>query len=166
MEASCQVKARSFLIAITEYISVHIDDSIDLREDGTPPQYGDLFYEEWVVWRSFRNFSSLHKVLKSIVNPAESSAGAGAKLVGAATGLATIFNDTIGLATAALTIGNSNCFGPVNPSFTYKAKSFSTIIESGDQSRCARSNKKVNRETKADLKWISETCPCTVESMK
>jgi len=85
-------------IAVTEYIGVNDDDCNDQKPDGTNLQYGDLCREEWVVWRPFRDFATLHKVLKSIVNPSESSAGAGAKLVGAATGLAT----------AALTIGNSH----------------------------------------------------------
>jgi hypothetical protein len=93
-------------IVITEYIGVHNNDTIDRRHDGTIPEYGDLFHEEWIVWRPFRDFGSLHKVLKSIVNPSESSAGTGAKLVGAATGLAT----------AALTIGNSSVAAS-NPEF-------------------------------------------------
>ena len=61
-------------------------------------KYGDLLSEEWVVYRQFRDFSVLHRHLKSQVNPSESSAGAGAKIVGAATGLAT----------AALNMGTGN----------------------------------------------------------
>jgi hypothetical protein len=86
-------KVRYF--AVTEYVGANNEDSIDLRQDGKGPEYGDLFHEEWIVWRSFRDFTSLHKVLKSIVNSSECSASTGAKLVGA----------TIGLATAVLTIG-------------------------------------------------------------
>lgn len=76
--------------AITEYIGCYDYDNadeIDLK-------YGDLIREEWVVLRPFKDFNMLHKFLKSQVNPSESSAGAGAKLVGAAQGL-----------TAALTLG-------------------------------------------------------------
>jgi hypothetical protein len=71
--------------AITEYIGCYDHDNvneIDLK-------YGDLIREEWVVLRPFKDFNMLHKFLKSQVNPSESSAGAGAKLVGAAQGLAT-----------------------------------------------------------------------------
>eukprot|EP00978_Attheya_sp_CCMP212_P009549 scaffold22590_cov46-Attheya_sp.AAC.4 len=52
-----------------------------------------FFREEWVVLRSFRDFNTLHKHLKGQVAPHESSAGAGARVVGAAT--------------AALTFGNA-----------------------------------------------------------
>ena len=80
-------------------------------ENGVSPgeskkaQYGDLLVEEWVVYRQFRDFSVLHRHLKSQVNPSESSAGAGAKIVGAATGLAT----------AALNMGTGNGPGGGNP---------------------------------------------------
>ena len=99
--------------AVTEYIGVHIDDSCDVKEDGTSPEYGDIFHEEWSVWRSFRDVASLHRMLKSIVHPSQSSAGAGAKLVGAATGLASA---ATGLATAALPFGNSNTSSSVQSS--------------------------------------------------
>ena len=75
-------------IAITEYIGVHSDDNTD----DTAVEYGDLLREEWVVLRPFKDFTTLHKFLKSQVNPTESSANTGAKLTG--------------LATAALTLGN------------------------------------------------------------
>ncbi len=102
-------------IAITEYVGVNADDTIDLKQDGSVPEYSDLYHEEWTVWRPFRDFATLHKVLKSIVNPSQSSAGTGAKIVGAATGLATA---ATGLATAALTIGSVNSLGPSSASTT------------------------------------------------
>lgn len=100
-------KIRCF--AVTEFVGVNDNESCDVRKDGKPLEYGDILQEEWVVWRPYRDFTALHKVLKSIVNPAESSAGAGAKLVGAATGLATAATE---LATAALTIGTATHAGP------------------------------------------------------
>ncbi len=77
-------------IAITEFVGVE-------DEDESRAEYGDLLREEWVILRPFRDFTALHKFLKSQVNSSESSAGTGAKIVGAATGLAT----------AALTLGTS-----------------------------------------------------------
>ncbi len=70
-------------IAITEYISV------DGGSDGI--EYGTLMREEWTVLRSFKDFTTFHKFLKTQVNSTESSANTGAKLTG--------------LATAALTLG-------------------------------------------------------------
>jgi hypothetical protein len=86
-------------IAVTEHIDVqNIDQSEEGSNDGRKPRYGDLIREQWVVLRSFREFSALHKFLKTQVSASESSGGAGAKIVGAATGLAT----------AAFTIGGNN----------------------------------------------------------
>ena len=81
-------------IAITEYIGCYDNDN----SDEVSLNYGDLIREEWVVLRPFKDFNMLHKFLKTQVNPSESSAGTGAKLVGAAQGLAT----------AALTLGSSS----------------------------------------------------------
>ena len=75
-------------IAITEYVGMDSDPNADLDAIN----YGDLFREEWVVMRSFKDFTTFHKFLKSQVNSTESSAGTGAKITG--------------LATAALTLGN------------------------------------------------------------
>jgi len=83
-------------IAVTEFIGVNDSDESTIY-GGNKPDYGDLFREEWVVMRSFRDFSTLHKFLKTQVSPNEYSGGTGAKIVGAATGLAT----------AAFTIGNN-----------------------------------------------------------
>jgi hypothetical protein len=73
-------------VAITEYVGV------DSNNENI--EYGDLIREEWVVMRSFKDFTTFHKFLKTQVNSAESSAGTGAKLTG--------------LATAALTLGISS----------------------------------------------------------
>lgn len=81
-------------IAITEYIGCYDNDN----SDEVSLNYGDLIREEWVVLRPFKDFNTLHKFLKTQVNPSESSAGTGAKLVGAAQGLAT----------AALALGSSS----------------------------------------------------------
>ncbi len=131
-------------VAITEYIGVYGDDSTDLRQDGKSPEYGDLFREEWVVWRPFRDFAALHKVLKTIVNPSESSAGAGAKLVGAATGLAT----------AALTIGHSS--SSVNPSMKRKAlvPSLSQAAKAGALGATRKSIEKRKHVLNAYLKHL------------
>ena len=86
-------------IAVTEHIDVqNSDHDEESSRDGRKPRYGDLMREEWVVLRSFREFSTLHKFLKTQVSNSESSGGAGAKIVGAATGLAT----------AALSIGGNS----------------------------------------------------------
>jgi len=86
-------------IAVTEFIGVNDDADESKTHDGSGSENGDLFIEEWVVMRSYRDFTTLHKFLKTQVSQNESSGGPGAKIVGAATGLAT----------AAFTIGtNSN----------------------------------------------------------
>lgn len=46
---------------------------------------GRLYTEEWVVFRSMRDFQALHKHIKSQVANSESSASTGSRLVGAAT---------------------------------------------------------------------------------
>lgn len=52
------------------------------QEDGS---IGRLFREEWVVYRSFKEFQALHKHLKTQVAANMSSGTAGSRLVGAAT---------------------------------------------------------------------------------
>ena len=70
--------------------------------------------EEWTVLRSLRDFIAFHKHIKAQVAPTEHSAGAGARIVGAAT--------------AALTIGfgNNNAperlRGPLVPSLSPATK--------------------------------------------
>jgi len=85
-------------IAVTEFIGVSEDADENTTHDGSGPENGDLCVEDWVVMRSYRDFSILHKFLKTQVSPNESSGGPGAKIVGAATGLAT----------AAFTIGTNS----------------------------------------------------------
>jgi hypothetical protein len=53
-----------------------------LLENGT---LADVYREEWVVYRSMKDFQALHKQLKAQVNNTETSASAGSRLVGAAT---------------------------------------------------------------------------------
>ena len=76
--------------AITEYIGLNPEDNTDDEN----VEYGDLLKEEWVVLRSFKDFTIFHKFLKSQVNASESSVGTAAKLTG--------------LATTALTLGSSS----------------------------------------------------------
>jgi hypothetical protein len=76
-------------VAITEYIGLNPEDNTD---DSTDLNYGDLLKEEWVVLRSFKDFTIFHKFLKTQVNTSESSVGTAAKLTG--------------LATTALTLGS------------------------------------------------------------
>uniref|UniRef100_A0A7S4HT17 PX domain-containing protein n=1 Tax=Odontella aurita TaxID=265563 RepID=A0A7S4HT17_9STRA len=77
-------------VAICERIDTHDDDGsayglkID-QNDGRSNLSGILYKEEWAVLRPYRDFSVLHKHLKSQVAASESSASAGARLVGAAT---------------------------------------------------------------------------------
>jgi hypothetical protein len=52
-----------------------------VSEDGS---IAETFREEWVVYRSFKDFQALHKQLKSEVSATESSGTAGSRLVGAA----------------------------------------------------------------------------------
>jgi len=77
-------------IAVTEYIGLHSKDSTAEADI----EYGDLLKEEWVVLRSFKDFTVFHKFLKTQVNSSECSAGTAAKLTG--------------LATTALTLGSSS----------------------------------------------------------
>ena len=76
-------------VAITEYVGTDSDNS--------SIEYGELMREEWFVQRAFKDFTTLHKFLKTQVNTTESSANTGARLTG--------------LATAALTLGISSHAG-------------------------------------------------------
>lgn len=62
------------------------DDTNELEpflcDDGS---YATQYREEWVVYRSMKDFQAFHRHLKSEVANAESSASAGSRLVGAAT---------------------------------------------------------------------------------
>jgi Sorting nexin C terminal/PX domain len=58
-------------------------------DDGT---LGSAFREEWIIYRTMKEFQSLHKHLKSEVSPAESSGTAGSRLVGAATAAFAVTN--------------------------------------------------------------------------
>ena len=71
-------------VAIVELSDVEIEEG-DTGPYKSPKSDVRLFREEWTVWRQFRDFSSLHKQLKSQVAQAEQSVSAGARLVGAAT---------------------------------------------------------------------------------
>lgn len=51
-------------------------------EDGS---FAETYKEEWVIYRSLKEFQALHKHLKAQVSVAESSGTAGSRLVGAAT---------------------------------------------------------------------------------
>jgi hypothetical protein len=51
-------------------------------DDGS---YAALYREEWIVYRSMKDFQTLHKQLKSQVASTESSMSAGTRIVGAAT---------------------------------------------------------------------------------
>mmetsp|Transcript_17104 Transcript_17104/g.32351 ORF Transcript_17104/g.32351 Transcript_17104/m.32351 type:complete len:2095 (-) Transcript_17104:231-6515(-) len=73
-------------IAISEFVGVHKEDNTD----DFNLDYGELLKEEWTVLRSFKDFTILHKFLKTQVNAAESSAGTAAKLTGLATNALTL----------------------------------------------------------------------------
>eukprot|EP00523_Entomoneis_sp_CCMP467_P019432 CAMPEP_0168818572 /NCGR_PEP_ID=MMETSP0726-20121227/7826_1 /TAXON_ID=265536 /ORGANISM="Amphiprora sp., Strain CCMP467" /LENGTH=1812 /DNA_ID=CAMNT_0008870903 /DNA_START=15 /DNA_END=5453 /DNA_ORIENTATION=- len=66
---------------------VRFDPSDDDSEIGTDGYYGrsgndalHVFKEEWIIFRSFKDFQVLHKHLKTIVSPAESSGNAVTRL--------------------------------------------------------------------------------------
>ena len=61
-------------VAVTEYVGV------DDEKDATNVDYGDLLKEEWAILRPFKDFTVLHKFLKTQVNPNECSVGTAAKL--------------------------------------------------------------------------------------
>ena len=73
-------------IALVEYISTQgVDEDREsyLDEDG---HLAEKYLEEWVVYRSIRDFYKFHKHIKSEVASTESSASTGSRLVGAAFG--------------------------------------------------------------------------------
>lgn len=78
--------------AITEFIGDD-DDDFSSGDGASKSRY---FREEWTVLRSLRDFSIFHKHIKSQVAPTEHSAGAGARLVGAATAALTIVGGSQG----------------------------------------------------------------------
>jgi hypothetical protein len=65
---------------------VDVDDEIDLEsytlDDGS---IAALYREEWIVYRSMKDFQTLHKQLKSQVASTEASMSTGTRIVGAAT---------------------------------------------------------------------------------
>lgn len=62
------------------------EDELEVAEAYRAPDgnLGKIFREEWVVYRSFKEFQAVHKHLKTQVSPFESSGTAGSRLVGAA----------------------------------------------------------------------------------
>lgn len=73
-------------IAISEFVGLNKEHTTD----DCSLDYGDLIKEEWKVLRSFKDFTVLHKFMKTQVNAAESSAGTAAKLTGLATNALTL----------------------------------------------------------------------------
>jgi hypothetical protein len=72
-------------VALVEFIGIEENpDDLEpyLLDDGS---LASQYREEWVVYRSMKDFQALHKQLKSTVAHAESSASTGYRLVGAAT---------------------------------------------------------------------------------
>jgi len=78
-------------------------------EDGTVCRTAT---EEWVVYRSFRDFQQLHKHLKQEVSAYESSGTAGSRLVGAAAAFAA----------GSISQGRSRQRGPLVPSLAQASK--------------------------------------------
>jgi Sorting nexin C terminal len=64
------------------------------RTDGGT--FAETYKEEWVVYRSLKEFQSLHKHMKLQVSATESSGTAGSRLVGAATAAFSVTNASIG----------------------------------------------------------------------
>ena len=74
--------------AISELIDTHEDDGMNCgyAKANSGDDHGRTFFEEeWAVLRPFRDFTTVHKHLKSQVAASQSAASAGARLVGAAT---------------------------------------------------------------------------------
>lgn len=72
-------------VAIVELVDID-DEEFDWSEyDSADGSRGSVFREEWVVYRQFRDFNTLHKHLKAQVAIAETSGTASSRLVGAAT---------------------------------------------------------------------------------
>ena len=79
--------------ALVEYISfqgVDEDRESYLDDDG---ELADQYHEEWVVYRSVRDFHVFHKHIKSEVSSTESSASTSSRIVGAATAAFASTND-------------------------------------------------------------------------
>ena len=73
-------------VALVEVVADKCDLAYDPSYRSTDGTMAKLVKEEWVVYRSFKDFQTLHKQLKAQVAAAESSgASAGSRLVGAAT---------------------------------------------------------------------------------
>jgi Sorting nexin C terminal len=53
---------------------------------------GEIFQEEWIIYRTMKEFQTLHKHLKNEVSAAESSGTASSRLVGAATAAFAVTN--------------------------------------------------------------------------
>lgn len=64
---------------------VELVDLDDEEDDYTEYTGGNVFREEWVVYREFRDFNTLHKFLKTQVAVTETSGTASSRLVGVAT---------------------------------------------------------------------------------
>jgi hypothetical protein len=76
-------KIRCVLIADIIADDTQIAGDLGYRaEDGSTAR---AVKEEWIVYRSYNDFNTLHKHLKSVVSISESSGTAGSRLVGAAT---------------------------------------------------------------------------------
>jgi len=77
-------------VAFVELVDTD-DDEVDLTDyvsaDGSR---ANMFREEWVVYRQFRDFNTLHKHLKTQVAITETSGTASSRLVGAATAAFTV----------------------------------------------------------------------------
>lgn len=77
-------------IAIVELVDTE-DDEVDLSDyDSADGSRASVFREEWVVYRQFRDFNTLHKHLKTQVAVNETSGTASSRLVGAATAAFTV----------------------------------------------------------------------------
>ena len=80
--------AMVFKIKCSATVSLIATDDEMRGDDGYRTENGTLakiYKEEWIVYRSLKEFQSLHKHLKSEVSVSESSGTAGSRLVGAAT---------------------------------------------------------------------------------
>jgi hypothetical protein len=77
-------------VAIVELVDTD-DDEVDWSDYDSPDgSRANVFREEWVVYRQFRDFNTLHKHLKSQVAITETSGTASSRLVGAATAAFTV----------------------------------------------------------------------------
>ena len=72
-------------VAIVELVNTNDEEEECVEYDSADGSRANLFREEWVVYRQFRDFNALHKHLKSQVAVTETSGTASSRLVGAAT---------------------------------------------------------------------------------